>query len=179
MDEEEQRTEDFIRLLTAHQDRLFRYIYALVPCEADARDILQETSMAVYRKFSGYDSARPFFPWACRFAYYEVCKHRERSARLPRPLSEDVVELLAAERERIDAQLEERLAHIEGCLGELPARDRELVAARYAGREPVEAMMERFGMSRRTLFRNLALLREKLHDCVRRRLGEMPATQTK
>jgi len=39
------RTEELVLLLTRHQEPLFRYIFSLVACEADARDILQETSL--------------------------------------------------------------------------------------------------------------------------------------
>lgn len=169
-DEPSNNTESLILFLTAHQERLFRYIYSLVPSEADARDILQETSLALFRKFGQYDPDRPFLPWAYRFAYLEVRKHREKAARSPLLFSEDIVELLAVERERLESQLDERLALVESCLAELAPRERELVLSRFARRESAEAMMERFSLSRRTLFRNLQLLRRRLHDCVTRRL---------
>ncbi len=170
MPDEPSNTESLILLLTAHQERLFRYIYSLVPSEADARDILQETSLALFRKFDQYEPDRPFLPWAYRFAYLEVRKHREKAARSPLLFSEDIVELLAVERERLEPQLDERLALVESCLAELAPRERELVLSRFARRESAEAMMERFSLSRRTLFRNLQLLRRRLHDCVTRRL---------
>lgn len=162
--------EQFVLLLTRHQDQLFRYIFSLVPAEADARDILQETSLALFRKFDQYDTARPFLPWAYRFAYLEVCKHREKATRSPLLFSEDIVELLASERARIEPQLDERLPLLDDCLARLSAQDRQLVTSRYALRQSAEDMMKRFAMSRRTLFRNLELLRRRLHDCVTRQL---------
>ena len=42
------RAELLVRLLSKHQDELFRYIFALLPHEEDARDVLQETSVALY-----------------------------------------------------------------------------------------------------------------------------------
>src|SRR5947209_5596039 len=73
-----ERTELLVRLLTKHQDDLFRFIFALLPHEEDARDVLQETSVAVCRKFFDYDVEQPFLPWAFGFAYLETLKHRER-----------------------------------------------------------------------------------------------------
>lgn len=163
-------TESLILLLTQHQEQLFRYIFSLVPCEADARDILQETSVALFRKFDQYDAARPFMPWAYRFAYLQVQKHREKSARTPLLFSEDVMDLIANEREHVEPQLDERLRLLDGCLGKLKAQDKELVTCRYALRQGAEEMMQRFNLSRRTLFRNLELLRQRLHDCVSRQL---------
>lgn len=163
-------TENLILLLTQHQDQLFRYIFSLVPCEADARDILQETSVALFRKFDQYDATRPFMPWAYRFAYLQVQKHREKSARTPLLFSEDVMDLIANERAHIEPQLDERLRLLAGCLGKLTPQDKELVTSRYALRQGAEEMMQRFHLSRRTLFRNLEMLRQRLHDCVSRQL---------
>ena len=164
------RTEQLVLLLTRHQEALFRYIFSLVACEADARDILQETSLALYRKFDQYDAARPFLPWAYRFAYLQVQKHREKASRSPLLFGEDVMDLLAHDRERMEPELDERLQLLDGCLGKLTPQDKELVTSRYAMRQGAEEMMQRFAMSRRTLFRNLELLRQRLHECVTRQL---------
>jgi RNA polymerase sigma-70 factor, ECF subfamily len=163
-------TENLVLLLTQHQEPLFRYIFSLVPREADARDILQETSLALYRKFDQYDATRPFLPWACRFAYLQVQKHREKSARSPLLFSEDVMDLLDSERTHIEPQLDERLRLLDGCLQKLTPQEQELVTSRYAMRQSAEEMMSRFALTRRTLFRNLELLRQRLHDCVTRQL---------
>ena len=163
-------TETLVLLLTQHQEPLFRYIFSLVPREADARDILQETSLALYRKFAEYDTTRPFLPWAYRFAYLQVQKHREKSARSPLLFSEDVMDLLASERTHIEPRLDERLRLLDACLQKLTPQDQELVTSRYAMRQSAEEMMSRFSLSRRTHFRNLELLRQRLHDCVTRQL---------
>lgn len=163
-------TENLIVLLTQHQEQLFRYIFSLVPCEADARDILQETSVALFRKFDQYDATRPFLPWAYRFAYLQVQKHREKSVRSPLLFSDDVMDLLASERAHIEPQLDERLRLLDGCLQKMTPQDKELVTSRYASRQSAEEMMSRFALSRRTLFRNLELLRQRLHECVTRQL---------
>jgi RNA polymerase sigma-70 factor (ECF subfamily) len=170
MEPAQQPTETLILLLTQHQDRLFRYIYALLPHEADARDVLQETSVALFRKFSQYDPALPFLPWAYRFAYLQVQKHREKSARSPLLFSEDVMDLLTSERGHIEPHLDERLRLLDRCLGKLTPQDQELVTSRYARRLSAEEMMDRFSLSRRTLFRNLEMLRQRLHECVSRQL---------
>ena len=127
-------TETLVLLLTQHQEPLFRYIFSLVPREADARDILQETSLALYRKFTEYDPARPFLPWAYRFAYFQVQKHREKSARSPLLFSEDIMDLLASERTHIEPRLDERLRLLDACLQKLTAQDQELVTAIAADR---------------------------------------------
>src|SRR4029079_10281093 len=95
------RTELLVRLLIRHQEDLFRYIFSLLPHQEDARDALQETSVALYRKFADYDATKPFLAWAFRFAYLEVLKQRERNQRARRLLKLDLLEQLAKEREEL------------------------------------------------------------------------------
>ena len=162
--------ENLVLLLSQHQECLYRYIYCLVPVEADARDIQQETSLALYRKWEQFDTSRPFLAWAFRFAYLQVLKHREKSARSPLTFDPDVLDLLAGEHERVADHLDRRLRLLDGCLQKLPASEKDLVTSRYARRESAEILMDRLHLSRRTLFRRLELLRQRLHDCVTRQL---------
>ena len=165
-----ERTELLVRLLIRHQEDLFRYIYSLLPHQEDARDALQETSVALYRKFADYDPDKPFLAWAYGFAYLEVLKQRERSVRGSRHLREELVALLARDRQDHEQQLHSRLQALEICLGSLPPPDRELIHERYTAGCPIEELVKRLGTSRRTLFRNLDRIRRTLYECINRRL---------
>jgi RNA polymerase sigma-70 factor (ECF subfamily) len=165
------RTELLVRLLIRHQQDLFRYIFSLLPHQEDARDALQETSVAIYRKFADYDPAKPFLAWAYGFAYLEVLKSRERACRNGRHLREDLFELLAREREKHETELHSRLQALEACLRELPPADRELIHQRYTIECPIDDLVERLGTSRRTFFRNLDRVRRTLFECINRRIA--------
>jgi RNA polymerase sigma-70 factor (ECF subfamily) len=165
------RTELLVRLLSRHQEELFRYIFALLPHEEDARDVLQETSVALYRKFADYDPDKPFLAWAYRFAYLEILKQRERNQRGTRLLSRELIERLAREREQREPVLETRLQALEHCLKELAPADRELIRQRYQGKAGTEELVRQFGTSRRTLFRKLDRVRRLLFDCISRRVA--------
>lgn len=165
------RTELLVRLLSKHQEELFRYIYALLPHEEDARDVLQETSVALCRKFADYDPSKPFLAWAYRFAHLEVLKQRERNRRGTRHLSPDLVERLARERERHEPILQARLQALEQCLGELSPADQELIRQRYQVQARTEELVRQCGASRRTLFRQLDRIRRLLFDCISRRVA--------
>jgi RNA polymerase sigma-70 factor (ECF subfamily) len=169
------RMESLVRLLSRHQDDLFRYIFALLPHEEDARDVLQETSVALCRKFAEYDPAQPFLPWAFRFAYLEVLKQRERNQRGTRLLNIELIRRLAREREPHEPVLQARLQALDRCLDDLPAADRELIRQRYQGKARAEELAQRSGASRRTLFRNLDRIRRRLFDCISRRLAAEPS----
>lgn len=165
------RTEQIVLLLSAHQERLFRYVFALLPNEQDAKDVVQETCIALCRKFDQYDETKPFLPWAFRFAYLEVLKYRQRTQRSAVSLGDDVVQLLARERDEQQAILDARLQALEDCLRELPPADVELIRGRYHSRMTIDHLADRVEMSQRTLFRNLERVRRLLSDCITRRLA--------
>jgi RNA polymerase sigma-70 factor, ECF subfamily len=160
--------ERVVRLLTQHQEDVFRYIFALLPHREDARDVLQETSVALYRKAADYDPSQPFLPWAFRFAALEVMKQRERNQRGTLLMSRELIERLAAEREAMEPTLQTRLAALEACLEKLPAGDRELIQRRYQERARADELTEE-GVSRRSVFRHLDRIRRLLHECISRR----------
>jgi RNA polymerase sigma-70 factor (ECF subfamily) len=156
-------------LLAKHQEDLFRFIFALLPHEEDARDVLQETSIALCRKFEEYDPDKPFLAWAFGFAHLEVLKQRERNQRGTRHLSREVVDHLARERAEQQDDLQVRLQALDRCLEELTPADRELIQQRYQGKIKVEELVRRRRSSRRTVFRQLDRIRRLLLDCINRR----------
>jgi RNA polymerase sigma-70 factor, ECF subfamily len=167
------RTELMVRLLSAHQDELFRYAFALLPNEEDARDVVQETSVALCRKFADYDPDKPFLPWAFSFAYLEVLKQRERNRRGSSLLHRDLIAVLAREREPLEPVLQARLSALEQCLDALPPADQDLVRQRYQRRAGTDELVKQAGTSRRTLFRRLDLIRRALYECINRRVAEI------
>jgi RNA polymerase sigma-70 factor (ECF subfamily) len=166
------KTDRLLRLLAEHQPELFRYVFSLLPHEEDAKDVLQETFVALTHKFDEYDPEKPFLAWAYGFAYMQVLKHRERSERSRRILSDDVVGLLASERQHDPSAWSEQLQALDGCLEKLSAADRRLVAHRYLARTTADQLSTIVGSSRRTLFRNLERIRRLLHDCITRQVEE-------
>jgi RNA polymerase sigma-70 factor (ECF subfamily) len=164
------KAEEVVRLMMKHQEALFRYIYSLIPHEEDARDVLQETSVSLYRKADDYDPAKPFLAWAYAFAYLEVLKQRERNQRGARHLRPELVEILAREREADEPALAHRLQALDQCLGDLPPLDRNLINQRYQSGCGIEELIGQLGTSRRTLFRNLDRIRRALFDCISRRM---------
>ena len=167
---EDTRAERVVRLLAKHQEDLFRYIFALLPHEADARDVLQETSVALYRKGADYDPDKPFLAWAFGFAHLEVLKYRERTARNSRHLTDELINVLARERQNQHESLQARLEVLDSCLKELPSTDRDLIHHRYVLNCPIDQLLARFHTSRRTLFRNLDRIRRTLFTCINRKL---------
>ncbi len=165
---EREPAETITGLMMKHFDALLRYVIVLVGNETDARDIMQETSMALVRKAADYDSNRPFVPWACRFAYLETLKFREKSGRHPILLEDDVLEVVAIDQaEALETAHPAREA-LDACLEKLPPEDRKLLLLRYRDEVPTDAIGPELGMSRRSVFRQLKKVRQNLQVCIRK-----------
>lgn len=59
--------ERFFCLLIKHEPQLLRCMLVTVPNRADARDIVQECSVALWRRFDTYDEKQAFRGWALGF----------------------------------------------------------------------------------------------------------------
>jgi RNA polymerase sigma-70 factor, ECF subfamily len=163
-----QNAEHFVLLLTESQREILRYILAFVPNVDEAQEILQETAVALLRRFDQYDPNQPFLPWACRFAFRHVLKYRERNTRRSRYLSIEVLGQLASERVEQGEILECRRLALAECLKKLSESDQRLIDARYAMRTTMAEVARATGRNVSTLYKSLERVRRRLFECVNR-----------
>src|SRR5262245_44196181 len=160
----------FVCLLMQHQGALFRYIMPLVGNLDDARDVLQQTAMALWKKFDQYDPDRPFLPFARRFAHHEVLMHHRKQRRYTF-LTEELIETLVEEQGEQDAAAARRLA-LEGCVAMLPEADRRLLDERYSqSGKTIHQLADETGQKPNVLYKALARIRRQLLICVSQKLS--------
>lgn len=160
-----------MRLFLQAERELLRYVMAIVPNVTDARDVVQETALALWRQIDRYDPSRPFIPWACRFALNEARMFlRTESRRRRRHLAEDVVHLLEARRIEVADDLDARRRHLATCVEALPERQRSVVQGYYFEDETVEALAARLGKTLDAIYKALQRIRLALQQCVERKL---------
>jgi RNA polymerase sigma-70 factor (ECF subfamily) len=165
----------FLSLFLGSEREIFRYVAALVPHVPDAEDIVQQTALALWEKFDSYDPARPFTPWACRFALNKARQWIERRQRWQALLEHGLAEELARRREELQPELERRLRHLESCLGDLPPSQRSLVEAYYYERTDIDSLADRSGRSVAATYKMLQRVRQALLLCVRNHSDPEPA----
>jgi RNA polymerase sigma-70 factor (ECF subfamily) len=162
--------EAFMRLVLNSERELQRYVMAIVPDREDARDIVQETLISLWKKRDRYDPSRPFVPWACRFAANEIRMLRRRRKRWRWIASEELIDLLLARREELSGQLDERHEQLQKCLGKLPERQRTAIARYYFHEEAVPQVADRLSTSAEAIYKILQRARQYLFDCITRGL---------
>ena len=161
--------EQFMRLFLQAEREILRYVMAIVPNVADARDILQETALALWKARAKYDPARPFIPWACRFALNEARMFLRTEGRRKRFLHEDLVPVLEARRRELAPQLDSRREHIHECLQQLPADQQRLIRGYYFDDDSVPVLADRSGSSTDAVYKSLQRIRQTLEACIGRK----------
>ena len=158
--------QQFILLFAEAEHELMRYLMALLPNASDARDVLQETAIALWRTIEKYDQGQPFFPWACGFALNKVRQHLRTEARRIRVFDEDVAGLIAERRLESAPQLDKRREHLTDCLARLPDKRRLLVQEYYLGGHPIGVVARNHGLSVEAVYKALQRIRRTLMECI-------------
>ncbi|HVR85421.1 MAG TPA: sigma-70 family RNA polymerase sigma factor [Planctomycetota bacterium] len=164
--------DDFVRRLVAIQGALRGFILAHVQDLNLAEDVLQEVSVALWKKLESYDSKRPFLNWALGIARYEVLHSKRDSARSRVIFDEDLIQKVAERYVELEPDLEKRRLALRHCLGKLPEHYREVVHERYVEARPVGEVARRLERSEGAVHMLLSRIRAALLDCAGRFLAD-------
>ena len=125
------RSDEFMRLLTEHDRGVLLFILSLVPNWADAEEIHQETNVKLWQEFGKFQSGSDFGKWARTIARYEVLTFRTRERRDWLRMSQRSLDLLTAEVEAAIDNVKPREMALTECVEQLSAFNRELVRLYY------------------------------------------------
>jgi RNA polymerase sigma-70 factor, ECF subfamily len=169
--EHDDRVAEFLQLYSSNYPRLQYYVTALLPTVNDASDVLQETSMVLWRKFDSFELGTDFFAWACKIARLQVLKFREAQGRSARLFDTNLLETLAVE--ACDEKLicSAPLQALENCLSKLSELDRSLIRRRYQPGATVQQLAADLGRSANSLSKSLGRIRRTLLECIDRTLA--------
>ena len=163
----------FVQLFMSHEKQIYRYILSLMPYSQDAQDVLQETAIALYNKIDDYDPSRPFAPWAFRFAYHMMLKHREKSARWRRFLDDDLMKEIASRQAMLIPELDQRREYLKECLAEVPDDKRAMLTDYYFEEESIDVIAEKQNKTVEATYKALQRIRKTLMHCIQ---GKMHAS---
>jgi RNA polymerase sigma-70 factor (ECF subfamily) len=162
--------ETFICLLTANHKRIYGFIRAIVPHLSDADDIMQETVMTMWRRFSEFQPGTNFAAWGIAVAKFRIQKFRSRSGgRMV--FSDEALEQVLSQYTVAMRDLDARIEALEQCLAQLKERDRRMVRMRYEQNLRADSMAEHVGLSTHAIYKAMARIHSMLLRCMRRRIG--------
>ena len=170
---------DFISEITRCQSAIAAYVRSLLPSHPDYMDVVQEVNITLWQKRKKYRPGSNFKAWAFTTARYHVMSARRKMARDAKHLvfSPDLIEILADVAPYGEGRLEDELAALGQCMGELRPQDRELLRSRYSGITTIENYARERGRNAGTVRATLRRLRATLLKCVTNKLGrDLPPT---
>jgi len=167
---------EFIAQFTRSQRVLHTYILSLVWNPAEAEDVLQETNLAIWQKAGEFDPARPFLPWAMRFAQIQTMSWLKKRRRQQVVLGDRFVAMLADVVTVEQSALERRLAALADCMNKLGPDQRALVWKRYEPGGSVRAMAAADQIPSKLMSDRLRRIRLSLLACIERAVAREAAT---
>ncbi len=174
-------------LVQKHQRRAFSVALGLLRDENDAREIVQEAFIRVYRNLARFEGSSSFFTWLYRIITNLAIDHRRKPSRrdhesLEGSQSDDEAPLqLVAPPNADPGELVHRQQlgeSIQRALDALPPYHRAVILMREVEGLSYQEMAEAMSVSKGTIMSRLFHARQKLQralvDCYREQLGTEP-----
>jgi RNA polymerase sigma-70 factor (ECF subfamily) len=148
-------------------------ISALVHDRNDADDLAQQAFVFAYQHLAEYQAGTHFLAWLKAIARNHVRDHFKRrslqKANHLRYLREEITR--RAFEIAGPAEADPRIEMLEGCVGSLPDRQRDLLREAHARTGTLEDLAARLHRPADALRKQISRLYEVLRECIDRRLG--------
>lgn len=169
-----QQADLVVEKLTECQSRLFAFIYSLTADSNLAWDTLQETNRVLWKKADEYDTNRDFMPWAMTHAYNQVRTARKKNQR-ERLIFQDQSTLRQIADDWLETEPTKtgpRMIALESCLDSLGSHQRNLIDRFYSDGVTIAQLAVEQGSRENSIAVKLHRIRQKLADCINKRLLE-------
>ena len=164
----DERGEQFMKLYTQVQRRLYAYITALVPDENSVEDIVQETVSYMWRQFDTFEPGSDFAGWAFTVAKYRIFNYIKQKQKDKMVFADKTIHAIEEViKSRTQQDEDSRLGNLRSCMKKLSEKDRNLLTLRYEVGVSIKTVSERMGQSINTLYNRLYRIRIALLNCVR------------
>ena len=165
---QDQRVQEFIRLLVAGQSRIYAYIMAVVGNRNDADDIMQETTSKMWQKFDTFESGTDIVAWGIAIGRYRIMEFRRKQRKEARiRFSERTFIELEQESQKRLEDIDDYLNSLKNCVEKLPPRDKSLVDLRYEQGLPVKDISMRMSKTVQNVYYHLSRIHNSLLMCVK------------
>jgi len=163
--------EDFVRCYSAAHSRIYRFILTLVPTRNDADEVMQETSLVLWRKFSQYEKEKDFTRWACGIARVEVLRLFQEKKRFAKLFDSELLGQLASTFNNHHELLEIRREFLAECKEKLSPEDLRLVGMAYNSDVGMKLAASILNRPLSTLYRHLGQIKDVLFKCVEKKMS--------
>ena len=173
----------FGALVERYQRQLYYFVVGKVAEDAEAKDIIQKSFVSAFQNLRSFQPGGSFFAWLRGIALNH-CRNEWRRYHSAATMKERLLEARRAELELawLDERHHEgehRVAALRECLQKLSEEEQKLVELRFVQELSMQALGEALGKGGEAVRLWLYRVRERLAECVRRKLsaGDLEASR--
>jgi RNA polymerase sigma-70 factor (ECF subfamily) len=159
--------DEFLRLFMAYESNLRGFVRSLLFSHEEAREVLQNTAVVLWRKFEPGMSHEAFGRWAFGVARLEALIFRRDRARDRHVFGEDIYELLEHAAAARAQPRDDRRDALDACLRKLRSDQLALVMAAYAPDARIDEVARGIGRTAMAVYKSLHRIRIALAACIR------------
>lgn len=173
---EANNTREFLREFSRHSRRIYGFIRALVPNQADADELYQDVSTVLWEKFADFQPGTDFRAWAFQIAHFRVLNFRQRKGHLPFAFSDAFSDAVEADLASSDTSemLDARFRALADCYAKLALRDKDLIDRRYLRGDSIKEIAEQTGRSMDFVYKTMRRIHAVLFECVSKSVAADP-----
>ena len=157
----------FMKLYSLSMPAVRALLRNLLPGWQDVDEVMQQTSLVLWKKFEEFEEGTNFTSWACVIARFEALRYRRDKARDKHIFSAELIEILAEETEKNRDKLEKETLALQKCLNKLPEKQRNLTLTAYSGDKNIKEVAELFGRTATAMYKALNRIRTNLLKCIK------------
>ena len=162
---------EIVSLLTQYQQALRLYVESLMPGDPAVDDVVQETNTTIWEKRGDFELGTNFMAWIFSIGRFQVRKYRYRQAKESRLVfCEELEDKISAEIPDYLEDLSDHHLALRACLEKLKPADQRLLRHRYFEKTTLENYSRMVGRSVGVLKVTLYRIRNRLQECVEKRL---------
>jgi RNA polymerase sigma-70 factor (ECF subfamily) len=169
-DEIDAKYERFLRLYQANQDRIFRFIVALLPNYSAAEDVMQDTMLVMWRKFDQFEPGTHFAAWGMQIARYNIATYYRKAESGIMRFDDAALQHILEQQEQFEPVKDQYLEAMEGCLKQLQAESREMLSLRYNENMKISEIAEKIGRPLQAIYKRFSRIHHALYECIERTL---------
>lgn len=159
----------FLDYLMKNQEKIYAYIFALLPHASVVDDLMQETVLVMWEKFDTFEPETSFYAWAKKIAFYKVTNYLNKQSRSKVLFTNEAIDSIDSQAQVFET-IDLRLDALEECLKKLKDSDKHIIKKKYISSMTIKDIAEELGRPIPGMYKVMARIHHTLEVCVKRRL---------
>jgi RNA polymerase sigma-70 factor (ECF subfamily) len=167
----DQNYESFLKLYRESENKIFRYILALLPNYAASEDIMQDTMLVMWRKFDQYRAGSSFTAWGMQIARFNVLHYRRKHKSGAVCFDSQTIDNITRHETSKGSDDRAYQEALRRCMERLPDKSRDIVSLRYVENMKVVDIALRMGKTVQAAYKMMSRIHHALLNCIENKLA--------